>query len=341
MEQGGRGNIRSRGKIEALNETKWRINHMLPSEGLPNTRLNPPDVEVKAGMRLRLTGDHAHREICSRLQGYPAAQRLSEEVYDFYGNYLSYTESSEFTSTLYTIDLQHDPIALKSADIELQLETGRVAEALTHELLHLHLPMLGFPLGELVWVPLWFDHYAQLFLGMCNWVVNAVHHEINFQRFVALGFDKKHFLAKHVTPVDYRRLFKPDPQNMHTRLDDFSRWCIEYTRHLLNARHGGSKDCLRLAQDALYWGSRLHPGFKQTAAEIDRWFETGDFKNPGQYPQQVNLLLDFMRIPKFTGWVTLKRSEHKNPMAVRLDPKRICSASYKRCNDRLFTAGMG
>ena len=136
---------------------------------------------------MSLTGDNAHREISSKLRGYPAAQQLSQEVYDFYGNYLSYIESSDFTSTLYVIHLQHDPIALKSADIQLQLGTGRTVEALTHELLHLHLPMLGFPLGELVKVPLQFDHYAQVFLGMCNWVVNVVQHEINFQRFVSTG----------------------------------------------------------------------------------------------------------------------------------------------------------
>jgi hypothetical protein len=280
-------------------------------EILPNTGHDIPPWELSAGTGLSLTGDRAHHEISSKLRGYPAAQELSEEVYDFYGNYLSYIESSDFTSTLYSIHLKHDPIALKSADIQLQLGTGRTAEALTHELLHLHLPMIGFPLGELVEVPLQLDHFVGTYLGMCNWVVNVVHHEINFHKFIALGFDKKHFLAKHETPMDYRKLFKTKPQNRHTGEVDFSRWCIEYIRHLITARHGGGKDYLRYAQDALHWGSRLHPELKLTAAEIDRWFKAGDFKDPDQYPQQVNLLLEIMRIPIFTGWVTLKRSEQK------------------------------
>jgi hypothetical protein len=277
---------------------------------------------VKAGARLSLTGDHAYREICSRLQGFPAAQHLAQEVSDFYGNYLSYIESTDFPSTLYVINFQHDPIALKNVEIRLQLGTDRVAEALVHELLHLHLPMLGFPLGELVEVPLQLNHYAQTFLGMCQWVVNLVQHEINFQKFFTLGFQKKHFLAKPVTPMSYRKRSTSKLQDVYTEEVDFSRWCIDYLRHLFIARHGGSQDHLRYAQDALDWGSQLHPDLKQTAVRIDRWFETGAFKDPHQYPRQVNMLLDLMRIPGFTVWVILEFFEPKKPIAVRLDTKR-------------------
>jgi hypothetical protein len=309
-----------------------------PSEISPHTKGDLLPWESMASTGLSLTGNSAHRRISSNLRGHPAAQQLSEEVYDFYGNCLSYTESSDFTSTLYVIQLQHGPIALKSADIQLQLGTGRTVEALTHELLHLYLPMLGFPLGELVTVPLHFDHDAQLLLGRCNWVVNLVQHEINFQRFVALGFNKKYFLAKRVTPRDYGKLLKSNSENRHIGGSDFSRWCIEYFGHLFNARHGGSKDHLQCAQDTLHRGSSLHPELKQTVAEIDRWFEAGVFKDPDQYPRQVNLLLEFMRIPKFTGWVILKRCGAGKTIAVRLDSQRIFSASCKDCNDRSFTA---
>jgi len=67
----------------------------------------------------------------------------------------------------------------------------------------------------------------------------------------------------------------------------------------------------------------LHPELKQTAAEIGRWFEAGTFKDPRQYPRQVNLLLDLMRIPRFTGWVILELSEPGKPRAVRLDTDGI------------------
>ena len=292
---------------------------IFPSVALPNARQDPPDGEVRAGVELSLTGDAAHHVIFHRLQDYPAAQLLSREVYDFYGNDLGYIESNDFTSNLYTIQLHHDPAALKSAGIQVQLGTGRTVEALTHELLHLHFPMLGFPLGEVIVVPIHLNDYTMDLIGMLNWIVNTVQHEIIFEAFVALGFDKKRFLAQYETPVDYQELFESRFRNSHPREVDFSRWCIDYIRHLFSARHGGSKDHLRYAQDALRWGSRLHPELKQTAADIDRWVQTGAFKDPGQYPRQVNLLLEFMRIPEFTGWVTLKRSEHRKTIAVRLD----------------------
>ena len=307
---------------------------------LSNTKKNLPLHKGVARTGLSLTGGKAYREISSRLCGYPAAQGLLKEVYDFYGDCLSYTASTDFTSTLYAIHLRHDPVALRSAEIQLQLGTGRTAEALTHELLHLHLPTVGFPLGELVKVPLHLNHYAHVYLSMCNWVVNVVQHEINFRKFVALGFDAKRFLAGQETPIEYRKQLKPGIQQKHAEGIDFSRWCIEYVRHVLTARHGGSQDRLRQARDVLGWGSRFHPELKQTAVEIDRCFETGRFDDPDQYSHQVNALLNVMRIPKFTGWVTLKRSEQGKPTAARSDTERIWSVGWACLYDRLLATGM-
>lgn len=266
-----------------------------------------------------LVGGSAHREILSKLWGYPSAQQLSREVYHLYGDYLSYVESSDFTSSTYALNLGHEPLALKSAEIKIQLGTDRVAESLAHELLHLRLPMLGFPLAELMWIPLPLDPYAQDFLGMSQWVLNLVQHEINFQSFLELGFDRKHFLAKPLKPMDYRKLFGRKPQNGYVEEVDFPRWCVAYLGHLFTARHGGDEDSMGYAQDALAWGSRLHPDLKRITAAINEWFDIGAFKDPGQYPRQVNGLLELMRIPKYTGWVILEFSKAQKPVAVRLE----------------------
>ena len=178
--------------------------------------------------------------------------------------------------------------------------------------------MLGFPLVEMVEVPLHLDPYARDFLEMGHWVVNLVQHEINFHTFIALGFDKKHFLAQAGELIDYEKFFDPKSQNEYPEEVDFPRWCIEYLRHSFTARHGGSKECLRYAQDALDWGSRLYPELKQITDEINGWFANGAFKDPRQYPREVNSLLGLMRIPKFSGWVILAFSDSKKPMAVRL-----------------------
>ena len=266
-------------------------------------------------------GFEAQHKIFQRLSGFPLAQQLSREVYDFYGNHLVYIESTNFSSTIFTLRLHHQPLLLKSAEIHLQLGTNRTAEALAHELLHLHLFILGFPLGEIVQIPFPFDHYAQEFLGMCHWVLNLIQHELNYQSFVALGFDKNHFLGRSDDPIDYRKRLSPEYQNGYPAQVDFPRWCMDYLRHFFVARHGGDENSLDLAQDVLTWGSRLYPQLRQVIAEIRKWFEIGAFKVPSQYPNQVNFLLELMGIPKFIGWARLELSYQKTPVAVRLEPK--------------------
>jgi len=263
-------------------------------------------------------GPDAQREISRRLSGFPLAQQLSREIYDFYGDRLHFTESRNFTSNLFTLRLQHQPLALKSAEIQLQLRIDRIAEALTHELLHLRLFTLGFPLGEIVQIPFPVIDYARDFIGMCHWVLNLVHHEMNYRTFIALGFDKNYFLVRSNEIIDYRERLRPEFQNEFPAQVDFPRWCIDCLRHLFAARHGGDERSLAQAREALTWGSRLYPELRPVIAEIGGWFEMGAFKDPFQYPSQLNFLLELMRIPKFTGWAMLESSAPGSPVAVRL-----------------------
>jgi hypothetical protein len=265
-----------------------------------------------------LNGESAHREISAKLSKYHLARRLAQEVYDFYGRFLGYVESAYFPSTIFSINLQHDPIALQSAEIQIQLGTDRIAEALVHELLHLRLPMLGFPLGEIVRIPFHLDPYARDFLGMCHWVLNLVQHEINYQTFIDLGFDRNHFLAMPGEIIDYRRIFEEKSRNGGAGELSFPWWCMEYLRHFFNVRHGRDNNSLAHAQDALDWGSRYHPELKQNTAEIIRRVEKGAFKDPRQYAGQVNVLLGLMRIPRFISWVMLKSSGLQTPTALRM-----------------------
>lgn len=273
-------------------------------------------------------GAEAHHEISRKLSGYPLAQQLSRDIHDFYGDHLHFLESRNFTSTIFTLRLQHQPILLKSAEIQLQLGTDRVAEAIAHELLHLRLFSLGFPLGEFIQIPFEFDHYAREFIGMCHWVLNVVQHEMNYQDFIALGFDKNHFLVRSQEVINYRERFSPELHNRVPTQVEFPRWCIEYLRHFLAARHGGDGDSLDQAQDALFWGSRLYPRLRMVTAEIREWFEVGLFKEPAKYPSQVNFLLELMGIPKFTGWARIELSLKKKPMAVRLEPRLFLPSEW-------------
>jgi hypothetical protein len=100
---------------------------------------------------------------------------------------------------------------------------------------------------------------TRAFLDMGHWVLNLVQLEINIQSLVVRGFDKKHFLAKPVEPIDYRKLFNSKTQNAFTKEVDFLRCCIEYPRYLFTVHQGGSKDYFSYAQDAHDWHSRLYP----------------------------------------------------------------------------------
>ena len=273
-------------------------------------------------------GAEAQQEISRRLFGFPLAQQLSREVYDFFGDHLAFTESKDFSSTIFALRLQHQPILLKSAEIQLQSGTDRMAEAIAHELLHLRLFTLGFPLGEFIQIPFAFDPYAGEFIGMCHWVLNLVQHEMNYRNFIALGFDKNHFLVRSNEVINYRERFCPELHNSVPAQVGFPRWCIEYLRHFSTARHGGGGESLDQAQDALLWGSRLYPRLRVVTAEIRKWFEVGLFKEPAKYPSQVNFLLELMGIPRFTGWARIELSHQKKPMAVRLEPRLFLPSEW-------------
>ena len=268
-----------------------------------------------------LTGENAHREISARLSNYPLAQQLAQEVYDFYGHYLCYSESRHLRSSIFTFKLQHAPVALQSAEIQLQLGTDHTAETLTHELLHLRLPMVGFPLGELVNIPFNLDSYAGEFLGMSQWALNLVQHEINRPSFIALGFNRNRFLSMPGEIMDYQGIYARKAREPYFSKLDFPYWCMEYLKHWCSARHGWDDHSLDQAEQALEWGSLLHPELRETLAAIRYWIEGGAFKTPHEYPQQVNFLLELMRIPKFVSWINLRLrfSEPRIPIAVRMN----------------------
>jgi hypothetical protein len=269
------------------------------------------------GAEKEFIGEEAHREICSKLSARPPAQELAAEVYGFYGNYLRLIESRRFSSTIYTVRLQHEPLALQSAEIQLRLGTDRAPEALAHELLHLRLFTLGFPLGEIIEIPFPFACYSREYIGLCHWALNLVQHEINYDDFVALGFDRNNFLVRSDEDIGSGQRVKPGGQNGYPCEIDFTLWCFEYLRHFFSARHGGGGDSLRQARQALDLGCRLYPELGEVATEIILWFDIGAYKDPCHYLDQINISFDLMRIPRFTGWAKLELSRPKKPTAVR------------------------
>ncbi len=260
-----------------------------------------------AGVQVTVRGNAAAKPIMDRLPDRGKARAIAAEVVAFYGDYLQYHESSTLPSSLFEIKMQHDPIKLKYAQIGLRLGTGRTAEALSHELLHLRLGILGYPMGEEVWVPHELIPYADHLMGMHAIVVNLLHHELIFEAFLDLGFKEHLFLARPEPPPDYETLaqsllISPD----YAAELGFPWWCLEYFRHWLSMRHGHGEQSGVYANDAIRWASRLHPEIAEATQNMRRIVESGMLRDVGEYPNLANRLLELMRMPIYTKWVSLK-----------------------------------
>ncbi|MCW5784038.1 MAG: hypothetical protein KIT39_12065 [Nitrospirales bacterium] len=268
-----------------------------------------------------IRGGNAYQAILSKLRENPLAQKMAKGVYEFYGDFLTYAESQEALSSKFRFDIQHEPIiSFKTASILLRLGTGREAEALVHELLHLQLPIQGFSLIEGAEIsdeiP---EESSKAFVDMYGPIQNLVHHEINIGNFKALGYLKRDFLGSaSPPPFDYKRKVLNTLPHSYDWHIGFSWWCLEYFRHWISLRHGRSLEVNNHAKDALQWGSEVHPTLKQAAEGMMEWVKFGEFKNSSQYVDQVNNLLEIMKIPKVTKWVLLECPNPQRPIAKRL-----------------------
>lgn len=281
------------------------------------------DKRYHTGTRERLTyrGKTAKDAILRRLTGQLKAQALAAEVCDFYGDYLQYDEDAGLDSSYYHIDLDHDPVSLRSARIELQLGTPRTAEALCHELLHLNTRIQGYPMGEKVWIPYELDRYARTICGIYPKIGNLLEHELIHKAFSDLGLDTRKFLASLSPPPDYRKAVSTALVSMSYRREvGFSWWCLEYFRHWISTRHWPGDEPAIYADWALYWGSKIHPEIKTTARKIRELIESGVLSNIRKHPYYVNMLLGLMKIPIFTHWALIRIQKDGKPLATPYQP---------------------
>ncbi len=267
-------------------------------------------------------GRAAKEAIISRLTDWPEARRVATEICDFYGEYLQHHEDTALSSSHYEIELQHEPIALQYARIELQLGTLRTAEALLHELLHLNTRMRGYPIGEKFWIPSELDRYAHHISAIYPIIGNLLEHELIIDVFLGLGFDKANFLGCLSPAPDYQHLASKFKVSLGFREEiGFSWWCLEYFRHWVSTRHWVGDEADIYADSALYWGSKVYPGLQDAAKQIRQLIESGAIQDSKQYPFHVNTLLRFMKVPKFTEWASIKTGGYGKPRAIRLTQK--------------------
>ena len=228
-------------------------------------------------------------------------------------------------SSQYEIRLLHQPIALEYARVELQLGTDRTAEALSHELLHLSIKMGGYPMGEIVPLPAELNRYAPHILGIHSIVCNLVEHELIREAFLALGFDRANFLMPPVPAPDYRDLAsRAFASRGYAEGVGFSWWCLEYLRNWISARHWLGIEALNHTEMALRWGSQVHSDMPRATREIRKLIESGRLLEKNKHPRYLNRLLEVMKLPPFTRWVTVQSGRGGMPVVTGSRPSRRC-----------------
>jgi hypothetical protein len=262
-------------------------------------------------------GKAAKVAVLNRFVNWPKARMLAAEICDFYGDYLQYHESSALESSNYQIKLQHEPIALQYARVELQLDTPRMAEALMHELLHLSIRMQGYPIGEKFSIPYGLTQYTGTIIDFYPRIGNLLEHELIIEAFLGVGFKKKNFLGCLSPAPDYQKLVSMAlPSLGYNEQIGFSWWCLEYFRHWISIRHWVGDEAQIGADNAFYWGSKVHPEIKVIAPKIRGLVESGALTDIKNHHRHVNTLLTLMRIPVFTDWATIQPSSEGRPVAT-------------------------
>jgi len=266
-----------------------------------------------------IKGLDAEKEMLRILKENVAAQNLAKEVASFYGDNFRFYKDTSYSKSRYTIAWDHEPVKLRFVAIHLQIGTNRIAEALTHELLHLRLLIQGFPSCEKVFVSDEQNEYAKDFIDTIDKIGNLVDHELIYHQFLEIGFEDSNFLGPSSPVPNYEKLIEdvisfqkqPTPVN-------FPWWCLEYYRHWVSARHGLSQDTLCHAESAEHLGSKIHSDLPEALNMMRDWTLKGEFRDTDKYPIEMNRLLSIMKLPQVTGWAALRIKEPGKFIAVNL-----------------------
>jgi len=265
-----------------------------------------------------IDGQNAYKKILYKLRGNSLAKKLAADVFSFYGESLIYSESRETLINPYYFDIEFEPkLLFRAVRISLKLGTGQEKEDLAHALLYVQLPMLGFLASHTVDIPDGMhEESKKFFISSYPRIRNLIFNEIIINKFKDLGYRKHRFFKELTPPIsDYKaKVLLTSPQNADWQ-SSFSWWCLEYFGLWVTSRHGQSLKLQSSANEALKWGSELHPMLMEAAERMREWVMLGEYKNPDQYISQVNNLLEIMKIPKVINWLLLENSTSQQPTA--------------------------
>ncbi|HLK58199.1 MAG TPA: hypothetical protein VKU00_16650 [Chthonomonadaceae bacterium] len=211
----------------------------------------------------------------------PLCIALAEEVHSFLGNVLilsTWQEQDE--STLVTYGSKYP----ENIHITLGLNSDRIVESLSHELLHAQLLKQGFPrLDAKVAIP-YEDFYFPL--------LNMVQHELMIFPYQELGLNPLAFLAPK-QPVDERIILNHLSRDEVTTIASLIQWYGDMQYQNL----AGDATQSAWLEDHWWRVEQRFPGITNKANEVVDWIDRGEYQDPTTFETTFNELVSIMGLP--------------------------------------------
>jgi hypothetical protein len=234
----------------------------------------------------------------SLVERHQEALALFERVRDFYGPALvaSFVVDPNGSSH-FTIDTGGGSGVFARAELRLHDPSERQIEAAVHELLHLEIPIHGFPVFQALKADS--QEAADLTKRTIDAVANCAQHILFFGRFQEMGFSPARFLANYLPIPTFAsgvrgRLGKT--VDIRTEHAERAWWALEYLRGIM-AVPIGDAGAKRFANAAEKWGDRTMPGFSALASKLRAWLKAGSFLSPEHYAAGMQELSDLIGLP--------------------------------------------
>jgi len=214
--------------------------------------------------------------------------QLFDEMVSWYGDSLTFSRQPEGESFVLPDIDEFGAVRLTLGVVV----DGRAVAAIAHECLHLQLLTKGNPMPVF-----------QVFAGesdndrikrhICftahgetgNWVGHATF----IEQFRSMGFRDDEFLKSnaHADPADLRRTLEKDRTNSILAGFERGRWNKHYLCELLLSRMGFD-NCLSAT---FRHGQEMFATMGADALLIQRWFDSGNFRDPKKFATTMNVLL--------------------------------------------------
>ncbi len=252
----------------------------------------------------------------------PGCTDLLNDMRAFYGPRLVFRYNRRISGrSSFYIDADMRKLVFNSAIISLNITSNRVLPAAAHELLHLQLRRLTFPLIRSVDLDDIHMRVSGDVVDKINKTTNVIEHQIFVNDFTVMGFALSEFLAAENDSDNYEEHSKEgDFKSLNDRFKwiVWSWWALEFLRHYISMSHGRTA-AKTLAQSAAHWGTKAcGPEFGVCVEQIRQWIMVERYRSPEGYAPALSSLFALMQLPPITSFCVLEPSADLDGPRMRL-----------------------